>query len=159
MFVSKRGKEEILGACMSDFSDSLPFCWIVLKALAICSKFAGTNWFDCDCFHFSDRRKNCLVRLEIHLNPKDMYLIYMYCDIQAQLSQDSQRRMCSCCVHWPAHAGECVVMSYSISLWVFENRYFDCFKNVKNLSSVLVCHFFFVCFKWFVWLIISAPFF
>lgn len=38
MFVPKRGKVKILGACMNDFSDSLPFCWIVLKALAICSK-------------------------------------------------------------------------------------------------------------------------
>lgn len=68
-----------------------------------------------------------------------------------------ETRVCPCCVHCPAHAGQCIVCLIPF-LWVFESRYFVCFKNVKNSSSVLVCHFFFVCFKWFVWLIISAPF-
>lgn len=149
--VCAKERKRDLGCMHEWFLDSLPFCWIILKALATCSKFAGTNWLDCDCFHFSDRRENCLVRLEVHLNPEDTYLINMYCNIQAQ----AWRRLPETCVPLlcplarPCRSVHS--LSYSISLWSF--------KNVKNLSSVLVISFLFVCFKWFVWLIISAPFF
>lgn len=55
VFASKGGKE-ILRVCMSNyFSHLLLFCWIVLKPLAIWSKFAGTKWFYYDCFQYSGR--------------------------------------------------------------------------------------------------------
>lgn len=142
VFVLKREKEMILGACMSDFSDSLPFCWIVLKALAICSKFAGTTDLTVTVFILAIEEKT----VWSDSFESKRHLLCMYCDIQAQ----AQRRFPE--MHVPLLcplACQCRSvhsLSYSISLGVFESRYFVCFKNVKNLSSVLVCHFFFVCF-------------
>lgn len=79
-----------------------------IKSTCNLFKVCRNNWFDCDCFYFSDRRENCLVSLEIHLNPKDTYSACIVTS-KPRLSEDSQRCMCPCCAHWPAHAGQCIV--------------------------------------------------